>query len=257
MGALETALERASNAAPNPGRPTVHRLNRTEYTNSVRDLLALEIDGRSLLPADDTDAHGFDNNADVLTVSPVARRPVPLGGAQDQPPRGRTLDRHDHRDVSAAAPAGPGRASRRAPPVRIARRHRHRALLPGRRRVRGQDPAADQQLQLHQGSRRPARSRGAPRSRGGQGLHRRRHEGRRAAGELGRHAVRQHRVGEVRAADARRPRGAIARQGRAARSRASRSSASRGKPKTCSSRGRAAGRCRATRCSTRTRAWTR
>jgi hypothetical protein len=71
MGALETALERASNAAPNPGRPTMHRLNRTEYSNSVRDLLALEIDARSLLPADDTDAHGFDNNADVLTVSPV------------------------------------------------------------------------------------------------------------------------------------------------------------------------------------------
>jgi hypothetical protein len=71
MGALEASLERASAAAPNPGRPTVHRLNRTEYTNSIRDLLALEIDGRSLLPADDTDAHGFDNNADVLTVSPV------------------------------------------------------------------------------------------------------------------------------------------------------------------------------------------
>jgi hypothetical protein len=49
----------------------MHRLNRTEYSNSVRDLLALEIDGRSLLPADDTDEHGFDNNADVLTVSPV------------------------------------------------------------------------------------------------------------------------------------------------------------------------------------------
>jgi mono/diheme cytochrome c family protein len=69
--ALEAALDQASAAAPNPGRPTVHRLNRTEYTNSIRDLLALEIDGRTLLPADDTDAHGFDNNADVLTVSPA------------------------------------------------------------------------------------------------------------------------------------------------------------------------------------------
>ena len=71
MSALETSLERASDAAPNPGRPTVHRLNRAEYANSIRDLLALDIDARSLLPADDTDAHGFDNNADVLTVSPV------------------------------------------------------------------------------------------------------------------------------------------------------------------------------------------
>jgi hypothetical protein len=69
--ALATSLEHAADAAPNPGRPTVHRLNRTEYTNSIRDLLALEIDGRTLLPADDTDAHGFDNNADVLTVSPA------------------------------------------------------------------------------------------------------------------------------------------------------------------------------------------
>src|SRR3954447_1368220 len=68
---LEGALDRASDGAPNPGRPTVHRLNRSEYTNAVRDLLALEIDGRALLPADDTDAHGFDDNADVLTVSPV------------------------------------------------------------------------------------------------------------------------------------------------------------------------------------------
>jgi hypothetical protein len=71
LGGLEVALEKAADAAPNPGRPTVHRLNRTEYINSIRDLLALEVDGRSLLPADDTDAHGFDNNADVLTVSPV------------------------------------------------------------------------------------------------------------------------------------------------------------------------------------------
>jgi len=68
---LEDALDRAAERAPNPGRPTVHRLNRTEYTNAIRDLLALDVDGRALLPADDTDAHGFDNNADVLTVSPV------------------------------------------------------------------------------------------------------------------------------------------------------------------------------------------
>ncbi len=67
---LAAALDRAAAAAPNPGRPTVRRLNRTEYVNSIRELLALDVDGRALLPADDTDAHGFDNNADVLTVSP-------------------------------------------------------------------------------------------------------------------------------------------------------------------------------------------
>ena len=67
--ALEDSLDKASVASPNPGRPAVHRLNRSEYTNAVRDLLNVEIDGAALLPADTT-GFGFDNNADVLSVSP-------------------------------------------------------------------------------------------------------------------------------------------------------------------------------------------
>ncbi len=67
---LETALDRAAAANPNPGRPAVHRLNRVEYTNAIRDLLAVDIDGESLLPADDS-GRGFDNLADLLSVSPV------------------------------------------------------------------------------------------------------------------------------------------------------------------------------------------
>ena len=66
---LETELDRAFAAKPNPGRPTAHRLNRAEYVNVIRDLLAVEIDGRSLLPADDA-GYGFDNVADLLSVSP-------------------------------------------------------------------------------------------------------------------------------------------------------------------------------------------
>ena len=66
---LETALDRAAAANPNPGRPAVHRLNRAEYTNAVRDLLALEVDGRALLPPDES-GYGFDNIGDVLSVSP-------------------------------------------------------------------------------------------------------------------------------------------------------------------------------------------
>ena len=66
---LETALDRAAEARPNPGRPTLHRLNRAEYRNAVRDLLAVEIDAE-LLPADNA-AYGFDNNADALTLSPA------------------------------------------------------------------------------------------------------------------------------------------------------------------------------------------
>jgi mono/diheme cytochrome c family protein len=66
---LERRLDEAAFAAPEPGQASIHRLNRTEYGNAVRDLLALEIDAGEFLPADD-EAYGFDNVADVLRVSP-------------------------------------------------------------------------------------------------------------------------------------------------------------------------------------------
>ena len=67
---LETELDRAAEARPPRGRPmTVHRLNRFEYRNAVQDLLGLDVDIESLLPPDDADAEGFDNNAEVLSVS--------------------------------------------------------------------------------------------------------------------------------------------------------------------------------------------
>jgi mono/diheme cytochrome c family protein len=67
---LERQLDGAS-ATPNPGRPVLHRLNRTEYRNAIRDLLALDIgDVASLLPPDDS-AYGFDTIADFLGVSQV------------------------------------------------------------------------------------------------------------------------------------------------------------------------------------------
>ena len=66
---LESELDRAAAADPDPGRPTAaHRLNRAEYTNAVRDLLGLEINGAALLPADDSG--GFDNLGALLSVSP-------------------------------------------------------------------------------------------------------------------------------------------------------------------------------------------
>ncbi len=67
---LETEIDQAAAARPNPGRAVLHRLNRAEYVNAVRDLLSLAIDGTSLLPPDDS-AFGFDNIADILTVSPA------------------------------------------------------------------------------------------------------------------------------------------------------------------------------------------
>jgi mono/diheme cytochrome c family protein len=69
--ALERELDATAAAAPHPGRVPVHRLNRTEYANAIRDLLALNIDGRALLSSDDADQEGFDNVASVLSVSPA------------------------------------------------------------------------------------------------------------------------------------------------------------------------------------------
>jgi mono/diheme cytochrome c family protein len=68
---LETELDRAASARPNPGRPAdLHRLNRTEYANAIRDLLEIEIDGTAMLPPD-AQAHGFDTNADALGIEPA------------------------------------------------------------------------------------------------------------------------------------------------------------------------------------------
>jgi hypothetical protein len=68
--ALEAELDPEASAAPDPGRVVSHRLNRTEYVNVIRDLLALEIDGAALLPSDMA-GFGFDNNADVLSMTPA------------------------------------------------------------------------------------------------------------------------------------------------------------------------------------------
>ena len=70
VGWLEGELDGEAAAHPKPGRLADHRLNRFEYGNAVRDLLDLEIDAAALLPADESD-HGFDNIADVLSMSPA------------------------------------------------------------------------------------------------------------------------------------------------------------------------------------------
>ena len=70
VSALEATIDRVALAEPNPGRPALYRLNRTEYRNSIRDLLDLNINVESLLPADNM-TYGFDNIADVLTSNPT------------------------------------------------------------------------------------------------------------------------------------------------------------------------------------------
>jgi mono/diheme cytochrome c family protein len=69
-GSLETLIDQDWQANPNPGRiNSVHRLNRTEYNNAIRDLLALDVDVRPLLPGDETADGSFDNMADALSVT--------------------------------------------------------------------------------------------------------------------------------------------------------------------------------------------
>jgi mono/diheme cytochrome c family protein len=69
-GWLSASLDKLGEANPDPGRATIRRMNRTEYANAVRDLIGMDIDVSKSLPVDDT-GYGFDNIADILTVSPT------------------------------------------------------------------------------------------------------------------------------------------------------------------------------------------
>ncbi len=96
-GRLEAAIDASAAADPDPGRTsTVHRLNRTEYRHAIRDLLALDIDVTALLPGDETSDTGFDNNADVLSIS-TAHLERYLSAA-----------RHITRLATGLPPTGPG-----------------------------------------------------------------------------------------------------------------------------------------------------
>ena len=69
VGALERSLDRLAAVRPFPGQPSLHRLNRVEYANAVRDLLGLEVDAAGLLPPDEQ-IQGFDNIGEALALSP-------------------------------------------------------------------------------------------------------------------------------------------------------------------------------------------
>ena len=86
--ALEAGSTAPPSRRPNLDAPALHRLNRTEYANAIRDLLALDVDVATLLPPD-ASSDGFDNIADALGVSPSLIAELCLGGDEDQPPRRR------------------------------------------------------------------------------------------------------------------------------------------------------------------------
>jgi mono/diheme cytochrome c family protein len=105
LTSLEAALDQAAAANPNPGSVTLHRLNRVEYANAIRDMFAIDVDAAALLPTDDV-SNGFDNIASVLKVSPsfldqyiTAARAVSLKAIGVPPPS---------KPVTAALTATPG-----------------------------------------------------------------------------------------------------------------------------------------------------
>ena len=70
VNSLAANVDHVASTHPNAGAPDLHRLNRTEYRNSVRDLLGLDVDVNAMLPPDDS-SHGFDNMADALSITPA------------------------------------------------------------------------------------------------------------------------------------------------------------------------------------------
>ena len=131
---LEHALDAAAAASPHPGRVPVHRMNRNEYTNAIRDLLGLEIDARALLSSDEADQEGFDNVASVLSISPALLEELPVCGAIAQPAcRRRSLAQSGDRHIQDLQGARAGRTSWRRPAVRFAGRGLDSLQLSSRR----------------------------------------------------------------------------------------------------------------------------
>ena len=113
VASLEASLDRAAAASPNPGRTaTLRRLTRTEYQNAIRDLLAVDIDGASLLPADEA-SYGFDNvNSGNLSPT-LLDRYITAAEKISRLAVGRSEPLPWRRDDPGAAGADAGRAHRR------------------------------------------------------------------------------------------------------------------------------------------------
>ena len=140
---LETELDPRRGRNPNPGRTAdLHRLNRAEYANAMRDLLGVQIDGTLMLPPDEQ-AHGFDTNADALSVVPALLDRYLTAAAKisrlaiGDPTLRPAFERYTavEGQLERADMAVADGAPRRRVSAGIARRHRGAPLFPGRRRV--------------------------------------------------------------------------------------------------------------------------
>ena len=136
---LEGELDRhVALKLPQPG---LHRLNRAEYSNAIRDVLALDVDAAKFLPSDDS-THGFDNQAGTLTVSPAAHRRLPLRRRKTRAARhGRCV--HASADALSRSRRHLAGLPHRRPPLRHARRYAGDPPVPSRRRVRTQGVARE------------------------------------------------------------------------------------------------------------------
>ncbi len=133
-GWLVDSLDQYAAAHPNPGRPAVHRLNRAEYSNAIRDLLALDTKPGALLPVDDS-GYGFDNVARRAVLFARAARALPLGGAPRGGGRGGRHESEARRRRIPESDEEGDRSRERRSAFRFGRRHVDRLLLPARRRV--------------------------------------------------------------------------------------------------------------------------
>jgi hypothetical protein len=116
--ALETRIDRAAAANPNPGWRPFQRLNRAEYARAVRDLVAIDVDVNALLPPD-TISQGFDNVADSQVFSPTLvesylRAAAKVASLAVGDPDARPSDAHYRRPNRLAAPARRRCAARHA-----------------------------------------------------------------------------------------------------------------------------------------------
>jgi len=136
---LEETLDAAAAARPDPGRPALHRLNRAEYANAIRDLLGLDVDVTALLPPD-TAAFGFDNAADAQGSFAATTNFNESGTAEGSlaivkflVERGARLDIRNSKggprwSRCCAARSTAPRSSRSSATARRPRRHRRRSL---------------------------------------------------------------------------------------------------------------------------------
>ena len=128
---LEREIDGAWAAAPHPDRvPAVARLNRTQYSNAVRDLFGLDIDVRPMLPGDETADGSFDNVADALSISTAhLERYLSVARQVTRLADGPAARRARHRTVRDSDPRAAGGSAERGPALRLARRHRRPARV--------------------------------------------------------------------------------------------------------------------------------